>query len=360
MCMAFKNYKNYMKRSKKYLIALGFLFVFFQSPALAADPCSRPPAPSSVLAQTGPGAGQVTLYWSLAGNADYYTVTYGLASGGYIYGSPNIGNNSQYTISGLAPGRVYYFVLTSVNNLCGSSGYSDEASGRAGGALPAAAGETKGGAGWQAPGAGRPRQAPSAQPIPLTETVIQSLPAARLTGSTPGGGQAGQAGSAGATISAEPSSSPTAFIPPEPEPFWRGWSFWSKAGAAAGVIFIILLAATSLKLKKRKTELPSVSADKMVARQTVGDEPVSPSGQTGLPIQEQKQEQEQENLANMQEKLVNEPKEPSNMQADIKSAPMDWPPPSQTQSEQDKVTETPPSENSPNGSQPPGEEELKV
>lgn len=272
-----------MKKSKNYLIAFIFLFVFFQSSVLAAEPCSRPSAPSSVQAQTGPGAGQVTLYWTPAGNADYYAITYGLASGGYIYGSPNIGNNSQYTVSGLAPGRVYYFVLTSVSNVCGSSGYSEEAQSRAGGSLPVVAGETKGGVGWQPSGAaGQPGAIPSAQPLPLTEPIVQPLTIA--TGSASFDNAQDETES---TISAEPS--PLPFIPPKPEPFWRGWSFWSKVGVAAGVIFVILLAVTSLRLKGRKpapqssdvASLP-VSADKMVAQQTVGDEP-----EAGPPLQEQ-------------------------------------------------------------------------
>ena len=262
-------------KKRNYLIIFGVLAVFFQGPALAAEPCSRPLAPSSVQAQTGPGVGQITLYWSPVSNVDYYTITYGLASGGYIYGSPNIGGNSQYTVSGLAPGRVYYFVLTSVNS-CGSSGYSEEASARAGGNLPVAVvSETKGGIGWQPSGAGQSGVVPSAQPVPLTETVIQPLAIASDSAET--------------TVSAKPDPSP--FIPPKPEPFWREWGFLSKVGIAAGVIFVILLIATSLKFKKRDVAAPPssdvaappFSADKMVSRQTVEDEPERKPASTEWP-----------------------------------------------------------------------------
>ncbi len=324
------------------------------------EPCSRPLPPLSVLAQTGPGVGQITLYWTPASNADYYTITYGLASGGYIYGSPNIGNRNQYTVSGLAPGRVYYFVLTAVNNICGSSGYSEEAQSRVGGTLPAVvANETKGG--WQASGAGRPGIVPSAQPVPSGEAMIQPFEQASESAWL-------------ATVSAVPSPLPTAFIPPKQEPFWRGLSFWSKVGIAAGVIFIVLLIISSFKFKSRKPGLAKssggvspqssdmastpVSADKMVARQTVLDEPVKETESIDRQVSASPADTEDESPAVSieEEKPVSaEPVEKESF------TPTTWPPPQPpVQPQQNEEVKTFPNDNFPTTPQSSKGEELKI
>jgi hypothetical protein len=93
------------------------------SPAPSSSPasvCVAPAAPTGLTAQTG-STGQVIINWIGVDNANYYTITYGLVSHGYIYGAPNIGKTTTFTVSQLAAGRTYYFALTSVNS-CGSSG----------------------------------------------------------------------------------------------------------------------------------------------------------------------------------------------------------------------------------------------
>jgi hypothetical protein len=184
----------------------------------------------NLQAETGPGVGQVTLKWETVKNAEYYTVTYGLVSRGYIYGAPNIGKGTQYTVSGMAAGRKYYFVLTSVNR-CGSSDYSAEVSARAGGSLPPPpAADDKGG--WQPPGA-IVQVSPWPSVSPLSGVVASPVATA----------------SAAPSFSPEPSGSPTGFVPPKPEPFWRGLEFWKKVGIVAGALFVLMLIISFLRAK---------------------------------------------------------------------------------------------------------------
>lgn len=96
--------------------------------------CTEAPSfPTNLKAVSGPGSGEMTLIWAKSSGADFYTISYGLISGNYIYGAPNIGDTNQYAVRGLTPGKVYYFVMTSVND-CGSSGYSQEVWAKSGGA----------------------------------------------------------------------------------------------------------------------------------------------------------------------------------------------------------------------------------
>ena len=94
-----------------------------------ADSCdvSSPQTPQNVWAKSGPGGGQVTLYWNESANADRYALAFGNSSGNYQYGATNIGNGSttSYTVSGLSSGKKYYFVLTAAKG-CNSSPFSSE------------------------------------------------------------------------------------------------------------------------------------------------------------------------------------------------------------------------------------------
>ncbi len=228
--------------------------------------CVAPGAPGSVWGESGPAAGQATLHWQSVDNANYYTITYGLSSGGYIYGAPNIGAGTQYTISQLTPGRVYYFVLTAVNS-CGSSGYSKEVAVRSGGSLPQKQPETKGG--WQ------PGDVITFSPLPLVSPLVSPSPEEEEPTEEPG--------EATASATPEPeeeeaSPTPTAFIPEKEEPFWRNWNFWVKAGLLSLGLFIALIVVSSLigKLKGRKA--PPASAGKV--KQEAKDEwppPEAPS-----------------------------------------------------------------------------------
>ncbi len=77
-----------------------------------------PTAPTKVSAVSGPGSGQVTLYWDTSEYADHYGVVYGTASNNYIYGSLNIGGEKTRTstINYLTPGVRYYFKVLGIRD----------------------------------------------------------------------------------------------------------------------------------------------------------------------------------------------------------------------------------------------------
>ncbi len=108
----------------------------------SAPTCDKPAPgnPGNLRAATGPKVGQVALTWDKGNGATHYSVLYGVSAGTYIYGATNVGNTSQYVVSALTPGRLYYFTVLAWND-CASSGYSNEASAR--GYYVAAAAGTK-------------------------------------------------------------------------------------------------------------------------------------------------------------------------------------------------------------------------
>lgn len=88
-----------------------------------------PPAPTKVSAVSGPGGGEVTLYWDTSAYANRYAVAYGTSSGKYVYGADNIGGETtrSSTIKSLSSGIRYYFRLAAANG-CASSPFSVEVS----------------------------------------------------------------------------------------------------------------------------------------------------------------------------------------------------------------------------------------
>ena len=76
------------------------------------------------------GNNQIILTWTDAPDpVSNYLISYGLESGKYIYGNPNVGGQgtTTYTVGALSPGTTYYFVVEA-NNGCTSGDYSNEVS----------------------------------------------------------------------------------------------------------------------------------------------------------------------------------------------------------------------------------------
>lgn len=94
-----------------------------------------PPAPTKVWATSGPGSGEVTLYWDTAPYADRYGVVYGTQTNKYVYGSLNIGGEKarSYTVKYLKPGSKYFFRMVAGHG-CSTSPFSSEVSAFASGA----------------------------------------------------------------------------------------------------------------------------------------------------------------------------------------------------------------------------------
>lgn len=65
-------------------------------------------------AMPGPQVGAATLSWSHKQDVDNYHLVYGTTAGDYQYGALNIGKTTNYTVSHLVPGKMYYFALVPV------------------------------------------------------------------------------------------------------------------------------------------------------------------------------------------------------------------------------------------------------
>jgi hypothetical protein len=84
-----------------------------------------PKAPKIVSAITT-GKNEITLTWEKPqGNVTHYSIAYGLLAGKPLYGNPNIGNVSSFTVKQLAGGVNYFFIVKAVNG-CTPSMASNE------------------------------------------------------------------------------------------------------------------------------------------------------------------------------------------------------------------------------------------
>jgi hypothetical protein len=92
--------------------------------------CSSVPAAPVLNSVTSNSDHQATLTWTDSANpVSNYLISYGITSGSYIYGDPNVGNQgiTTFTIGSLAGNKKYYFVVGASNN-CGASAFSNEMS----------------------------------------------------------------------------------------------------------------------------------------------------------------------------------------------------------------------------------------
>jgi hypothetical protein len=94
-----------------------------------------PTAPNITSSDSG-GAHSVVLTWTaVSAPVSYYLVSYGVSSGNYIYGNPNVGNVTSYTVGSLVTAKPYYFAVKAVNG-CMPGAYSNEMIGIPGSSTP--------------------------------------------------------------------------------------------------------------------------------------------------------------------------------------------------------------------------------
>lgn len=147
------------------------------------------PTPTPPCADSAPGStpqlnsavanssSQITLSWTDAADPiSYYLVSYGLSSGQYIYGNPNVGGQgtTSYTVSNLARGTTYFFVVKAVNG-CTPGSFSNEVSATTTGgvvAAPAASTETSSNNQNDITSTDTPTPSPTPQPT-ATPTPVQ-------------------------------------------------------------------------------------------------------------------------------------------------------------------------------------------
>ncbi len=88
--------------------------------------------PNHALLPRATGPNQIRLNWIKTAKATKYTVAFGVSSGNYIYGLPDVGDTDNFTVNYLTPGRTYYFAVRGVNG-CMPGPWSMEWAARAGG-----------------------------------------------------------------------------------------------------------------------------------------------------------------------------------------------------------------------------------
>lgn len=89
----------------------------FSQPGPGPAPVCDSAKPSTpILVSVVRSGSTAALTWTAVSNATHYTIAYGLLPSAYIYGVPNTGNVTSYTVGSLDPSRQYYFAVRAVNN----------------------------------------------------------------------------------------------------------------------------------------------------------------------------------------------------------------------------------------------------
>jgi hypothetical protein len=113
------------------------IFGYGNSSAPSAPTCGdqKPGSAPVLLSAVSSGANSITLNWAKANNpVSYYLVTFGTKPGEQLYGNPNVGNTTSYTVNNLSGGKRYYFEVRAGNG-CMPGDYSNELSSGATGGL---------------------------------------------------------------------------------------------------------------------------------------------------------------------------------------------------------------------------------
>lgn len=155
-------------------------YVAFYQPGTAAPTAGActDPAPGGGIKLTSAqssGPNSITLTWTDATNpVTYYLVSYGLSSGNYKYGSPNVGGQgtTSYTVGALTTGTTYYFAVRAGNG-CTPGNFSNELAATVGGNItPTPAPVVK-----QATVAPTPTPQNSYAPVPTDIPILPANPA---------------------------------------------------------------------------------------------------------------------------------------------------------------------------------------
>jgi hypothetical protein len=88
------------------------------------------------LTATVSGPNTVLLSWSPVSPATHYMIRYGTTPGIYLYGAPNVGNTTSFTVAGLSGGVTYYFQVAGVNDCTGGDWSTPDGATPGGAALP--------------------------------------------------------------------------------------------------------------------------------------------------------------------------------------------------------------------------------
>ncbi len=120
----------------KFLSALVIsLFLIITACGGGGGGSSTGPSASTAGSTGGPAvadAGVIKLAWDPNTETDVagYKVYYGTSSGNYE-NAVDIGNSTEYLLSGLSKGQTYYIVVTAYDTASNESGFSNEVTGSA-------------------------------------------------------------------------------------------------------------------------------------------------------------------------------------------------------------------------------------